>query len=174
MYTTTNAPPFLAGRERGNMRQKFTSRGTSVNTRKIPAIFSKIDCSQSIFDWGCGKAPEIIRAHVKSHGGTYYGYDPYNSVGTFPNGKVFDLVTFSNVLNVIAEDEIVLEEVRAALALAPTVAIAVYEGNRSGVGRQSKADCYQRNQPLGWYKEFFDKIGEFKTKIKCGVLYITL
>lgn len=154
-------------------KQKFTSKETSVNTHKIPAIFSKIDCSQSIFDWGCGKAPEIIRQHIENHGGTYYGYDPFNNVGTFPKGRKFDVVTFSNVLNVIAEDEILFEEVRDALMLAPVIAVTVYEGDRSGIGRQSKVDCYQRNQPLGWYKEFFDKIGEFKTKIKCGVLYIT-
>lgn len=156
------------------MRQRYTSKGTSVNTQKVPAIFRKIDCSQSIFDWGCGKAPEIIRQHVESHGGSYYGYDPFNGVGNFPKGGKFDLVTFSNVLNVIAEDEILIDEVFTALTLATMVTIAVYEGNRSGIGRQSKEDCYQRNQPLSWYKEFFDKIGEFKTKIKCGVLYITL
>ena len=145
-----------------------------MNTHKVPVIFGKIDCNQSIFDWGCGKAPEIIRKYVEDHGGTYYGYDPYNDAGEFPHGARFDLVTFSNVLNVIAEDEILIDEVSTALTLAPVVAIAVYEGNRSGVGKQSKKDCYQRNQPLGWYKEFFDKIGEFKTRIKKGVLYITL
>lgn len=155
------------------MKQAYTSKGTSVNTRKIPAIFNKIDCNLSVFDWGCGKAPEIIREHVESHGGTYYGYDPFNGVGEFPKGRTFDVVTFSNVLNVIAEDKILIDEVFTALTLAPMVAVAVYEGNRSGIGKQSKADCYQRNQPLSWYKDFFVKAG-FVARIKKGVLYITL
>jgi len=36
-----------------------------------------------------------------------------------------------------------------------TAYITVYEGNRTGVGRQTGKDQYQRNEPLVFYRKFF-------------------
>lgn len=41
--------------------------------------------------------------------------------------------------------------------------IKVYEGNKSSVGKQTKKDCWQRNQPTESYM-YSDEI------IKCGII----
>ena len=52
------------------------------------------------------------------------------------------------------------------------VYITVYEGDRSGVGRVTKADCYQLNQPLKWYYRLItEKLG-YKATMKNGVICI--
>ena len=42
-----------------------TSKNTSINTSKLPAIYKKIDWEQfrgqRVFDYGCGKMSVIIR-----------------------------------------------------------------------------------------------------------------
>ena len=35
------------------------------------------------------------------------------------------------------------------------VMVTVYEGDKSGAGRVTKADCYQRNERIGEYLKYF-------------------
>ena len=60
------------------------------------------------------------------------------------------LAICSNVLNVIDSDD-ALNETLEVLACAQNVAITVYEGDKSGIGRATKDDCWQRNERLATY-----------------------
>ena len=36
--------------------------------------------------------------------------------------------------------------------------VTVYEGNKSGIGKITKEDCYQRNEPLSDYLKYFNAV----------------
>ena len=136
--------------------QKCTSKATSVNSKKLPAIFKKIQFNPGdlVQDWGAGKYTDHIREYVESKGCQYHPYDPYN----LPGSEVWpcNVTVCSNVLNVIDSDEVLEETIYDMdYVSADYVYISVYEGDGSGVGKVTKKDCYQRNQKLSWY---FDKI----------------
>ena len=153
--------------------QKYTSKNTSINSKKIPALFGKFSFEgKSVLDYGCGKYPEIIREYVEGCSGKYFGYDPYNLGNEIPKGQTFDVVTISNVLNVIQEDEVIESIIREAMKLASTAIVSIYEGDKSGIGRMTKKDCYQRNQNRDWYCQVIDNMG-YKTEIKSGCILIT-
>ena len=113
--------------------QTYTSSATSINRTKLPAVYKKATFTASlVMDYGSGK----------------YMYT------RFP----VDVVC-SNVLNVIDDDAEVqkiahhLEEI--ALTSGGHGFVTVYEGDRSGTGRRTGSDSYQRNEPLRNYLRFF-------------------
>ena len=136
------------------MEQKYTSANTSINSTKLPAIYSKVkevgDPTISIIDYGCGKYLDNYKAKVNCE---LSGYDPYNRPDRTVLNKRYNIALCSNVLNVVKERSIrdlILRELRR---LAPLVYITVYEGNRSGVGKVSKEDCWQENRKLADYTD---------------------
>ena len=151
--------------------QSFTSCNTSINRTKLPAVFGKVSFpSRMIMDYGCGKYIDHIRSHVNGQGKAYLPFDPYNqpddrnaaTATIVCNAMVRHVpidVVCSNVLNVIDDDDTVrkvarhIEEITTATG--GTGFITVYEGNRSGIGKQTGADQYQRNEPLRSYLKFF-------------------
>ena len=64
------------------MKQEFTSANTSINTKKLPAIYNKIDWNKligkTVFDFGCGKQETInlIRDFLEKYDIDYIPYDP--------------------------------------------------------------------------------------------------
>ena len=151
--------------------QKYTSSATSINRSKLPAVYGKATFSATmIMDYGCGKYIDHIREHVHSLHKAYLPYDPYNqsddenaSTATLVCNAMYlhfpvDVVC-SNVLNVIDDDDTVrkiarhLEEITTATG--GTAYVTVYEGNRSGTGKQTGKDQYQRNALLRDYLRFF-------------------
>jgi hypothetical protein len=153
--------------------QAFTSANTSVNRAKLPAVYGKAKLSRTtpfVVDFGCGKYTEHIRSALDMQNKILYPYDPYNQpdavnlhtldfVRWAMNKRIeIDLVC-SNVLNVIdSEGEIsrichYIEGVTSATG--GTAFVTVYEGDRSGIGRQTGKDSYQRNAPLRDYLRFF-------------------
>lgn len=152
--------------------QKYTSKNTSVNSKRVPALFSKF-CfeGKSVLDYGCGKYPEIIKEYVESCSGKYFGYDPYNLGNEIPKNQKFDVVTISNVLNVIQEEEVITRIIDDAMRIADLAIVSVYEGDKSGFGRKTKEDCYQRNQSKNWYYHFINNIG-YQVEIKHGCILI--
>ena len=151
--------------------QKCTSTATSVNSNKLPAIFKKIKFSPGdlVQDWGSGKYIDHIREYVESKGCQYHPYDPYN----LPGSEIWpcDVVVCSNVLNVIDSDDVLVETIHDITYVGKMTYISVYEGDGSGVGKETKKDCYQRNQKLSWY---FDKIVSlgYHPTMKNGVITI--
>lgn len=134
--------------------QKFSSAGTSVNSTKLPAVYNKINfAAMRVIDYGCGKYTKHLAEYATKQGAiNWTGCDKYNQ----PKSKYLpsDLAICSNVLNVIAENEIV-KQIVSDLSQSRYYVVTVYEGNKSGVGKQSKKDCYQRNKKLKEYLQFF-------------------
>lgn len=153
------------------MSQSFTSSATSINRTKLPAVYRKAPLSADlVMDYGCGKYTDHIRDHLAGQYRMLLPYDPYNQPAG-RNAKTMDRVRSamhihypidvicSNVLNVIDDDDAVRKIARDIEDIATTSGgtgyVTVYEGDRSGTGRQTGPDQYQRNEPLRSYLRFF-------------------
>ena len=149
--------------------QQFTSSATSINSSKLPAVYRKAELRHDyVLDYGCGKYTDHIRTALT--GKVYLPYDPYNqpddvnchSMMTVSTVTALDEpvdVICSNVLNVIDDDDTVRsiadQIIRIVERSGGTGYVTVYEGDRSGTGRQTGTDQYQRNEPLRSYLKYF-------------------
>ena len=132
--------------------QTYTSANTSVNATKLPKLYGLVADEikgKKVIDYGCGKFFDRYSDKVDAN---LTGYDPYNyrnyDAALTAN---YDIALCSNVLNVIDDLEARLRVLRTLKDLAPISYISVYEGDRSGRGRQTKPDCYQLNRSRGDY-----------------------
>lgn len=159
------------------MKQQFTSKNTSINTKRLPTIYSKLNLERlrdkTIFDYGSGKIEtvRIIREKLESYDIDYIPYDIYNlsnadNCYALERRKEADVYICSNVLNVIKEDDIVQMIIDEIVQLSNTKPyfFKIYEGNKSEVGKQTKKDCWQRNQKTKDYLQQFD-FGKISTSI---------
>ena len=164
------------------MVQTITSANTSINSKKLPAVYKKIDFSKfqnrfSVLDYGCGKFNNA-KEYINSINGIWYGYDPYNR-GEAENSLAINsnsnCIICSNVLNVLFDAEAIfkiVEDIYTLIKKNQSAAfITVYEGDKSRCGKITKKDCYQRNELLIDYLKYFDKIfGSNYFVIKKGVI----
>ncbi len=161
------------------MKQEFTSANTSTNSKKIPALFTmakaNFEPDTINFDIGGGK---YDTATDYLHGLSVENliWDKYNRseewnknvIDTLIKCGGADTVTISKVLNVIKEQETRREVLEMAFAFSKptaTIYITVYEGDRSGIGKQTKDDCYQLNRATA------DYVGEILTVFPCVKRY---
>ena len=159
-------------------KQEFSSAGTSVNSRKVPAIFKRIKWKKGTrnLDRGGGKY-DTACDYMASIGCENAIYDPYNRMPG-ENALVlmdapYDTVTISNVLNVIKEKAIRIGTVENALIYLKdggTMYIGVYEGNGSGAGCKTKTGCWQNNRKLEGYME---ELEQFHPVIRRHMIIIT-
>lgn len=154
-----------------------TSANTSINKR-VPALFKKVQWEEGTvnLDYGCGKYPEYARDYVTKRGVVNIAYDPYNYRKTEDVWFRFkyNTVTLSNVLNVIESKEarrMVLLTCLDVLRDGGKLYITVYEGDKSGVGRETKKDCWQENRPL---KDYAKEIPYGTVVIKNGLMEVTI
>lgn len=157
------------------MEKVITSKNTSINKDKVPAIYSTLAkhgiYGTHIFDVGCGKYTRHIKEFAKENCiCTYWhGFDPYNQ--SKDNNEKVTKVAFdekyagdenpnvfisSNVLNVIKgadRQRTYLQSIFRRMKDIDECYITVYEGNRSGIGKVTKKDCWQENKKL---KEYFE------------------
>ena len=144
--------------------QKYTSKNTSVNTKVLPAVYNKVcwdkfTAGARVLDWGCGKDTTLVKNILSKHGLVHIGYDPNwgseenNSIAQSLLGTA-DVFVCSNVLNVIDDDNVITDICHKA-EQHKYFFITVYEGDRSGVGKRSKEDCYQRNAKPNAYIQYF-------------------
>ena len=159
----------------------ITSKNTSINSKKLPAVYNKIDWDKLwmewmtqnkglnplgiILDYGCGRYTQHIQDFVNSKGFYYIGYDPYwnnidfmleiEQISKINGGGVVAIIC-SNVLNVIPS----WMGVKRVDALLKSLAFGlakkrifttVYEGDKSHIGRETKKDCWQWNRPTESY-----------------------
>ena len=92
-----------------------------------------------------------------------------------PNDK-YNTILISNVLNVIEEDKIILQILKTCKELLESdgrVLITVYEGDKSGKGKPSKEDCYQRNTRTAAYTWLVSKVFD-TVKIKQNIIILGL
>jgi len=129
----------------------LSSKMTSVNSVKLPAIYNKIDWSKvsgTVCDYGCGRYTDHIREFLRKKEIGYNGFDPY----WYPDGIIEgDIFICSNVLNVIQDEQEMHRVHNVLINSGKPYFITVYEGDCSGMGRVTKVDCYQRNEPLKDY-----------------------
>ena len=148
--------------------QNYTSKKTSINKTKLPAIYSKLNLKdQIILDIGCGKYIDHIKGYVNSQNGLWYGIDKYNQTPKH-NEKTLEkvektgvtVIVISNVLNVIDDKRERLNVIDNALDIMgdySVMCITIYEGDKSGIGRETMRDCFQNNQPIKFYEDEIKK-----------------
>lgn len=166
--------------------QLITSKNTSVNTTKLPAIYNAIkwnklqECVRPliVFDYGCGRKTDHIKEFLAKKDIQYIGYDPYwtslkleefldlikESATIFKRAPV---IICSNVLNVLPEWDLVWGVKRDITNCNKIYFIKVYEGDKSGVGKMTKDDCWQMNQPTRYYTSRFETV--YKGIITCSL-----
>ena len=187
--------------------QKRSSKNTSINTRRLPAVYNKVDWRHyahaaddyRVFDIGCGQlaTQHIVYNKLKQFGiKKFYPWDPNhkcmgNKIKTVTEMNKVNtnkVIICSNVLNVIDDDNAlhtliaficdmsVVQEPNGIYHMNP-VFVSVYEGDKSGVGRQTKKDCWQRNEQLIFYLSKFNDYIKHKYhhnanffKIKYGMI----
>ena len=132
------------------MAPKYTSANTRINSTTLPAIYKmvsdKISKTDQVIDYGCGKYFDNYNLPDN-----FAGYDPYNRNNPKVLNRKYDVALCSNVLNVIAEQEVRLDILSRLKELAKIIYITVYEGNRSGNSKRTKEDCFQLNWSRGNY-----------------------
>lgn len=148
-----------------------TSKNTSINKDRVPAIYGKLSkhgvYGTHLFDVGCGKWTAHIKKYAKEKGicTHWHGFDPYNQSKQH-NEKIIELafeelfsdnpnvLVSSNVLNVIkAGRRDYLQSIFRRMKDIDELYITVYEGNKSGIGRMTSKDCWQENRRLESYVE---------------------
>lgn len=175
--------------------QTYTSAATSINSVKLPAVYTRVSDSayqwaDKLLDYGCGRYVDHLIQYTTERSNVpedeysrfcaWYGYDRFNrsdaanaeALADFAESEkpfVRRMVFCSNVLNVIDSDDVVkgIAGFLTACAISgAAVFVTVYEGDRSGIGRATKSDCYQRNEKISEYLKYFDK----NFTIKKGVI----
>lgn len=146
------------------MTQKFTSADTSINSAKLPKTFTFVKnwkpFSENL-DYGGGKFDNATEYLAKFNVENFV-YDPFNRtkehndkvLAHFQYGHGADTITCNNVLNVIDSIEEIKKVIRHCTQLlhpAGTAYFKIYEGDKSGQGKQTKQDCYQRNEKADAY-----------------------
>lgn len=160
-------------------KQEFTSKNTSINKTKLPAIYKKLNwefiketdkayfVNDFVIDYGCGKYTEHIKSFLKNKGFYFMGYDLYNqhidknqeTLKVLESTTSIGTIICSNLLCVIKEDEIVQEIVNKVTKTRQPYFFTIYEGDKSGIGKQTGKDKWQRNQKLkAIYEQFFTNV----------------
>lgn len=146
------------------MKQEYTSKNTSINSTKLPKIFSLVlfNSGTTNIDYGGGKFDNATE-YLASQNVDNYIYDPYNRTEEH-NEEVIEIIkakggadsaTCSNVLNVIKEPEVrrnVLENMKELVKPMGNIYITVYEGSRDGNEHPTKSG-YQLNRKTEDYLE---------------------
>ena len=147
-----------------NMPQEFTSKDTSINSARLPALFKKIrwEMGTCNADIGGGKYDNATTWLKFNHNVMNIVYDPYNRnqkhnnwALTMIKDGLCDTATVANVLNVIKEPEArhqVILRAHEASREDGEAYFQIYEGDKSGI---PKATCkgWQENRKAKTYRE---------------------
>lgn len=154
--------------------QEFDSAATSINSNKLPAVYSMVDFipGQVVIDFGGGRFDNAVN-YLKDKDVTLLVYDPYNRSAEHnkevlrvirENGGA-DAAINSNVLNVIKEPEArqqVLKNIKKLVKPGAPIYITVYEGSGKGNEGPTKAG-YQLNRKTSGY---IDEISQIFPNVK--------
>lgn len=149
--------------------QEFTSENTSINAKRLPAIFNMVNFEAGTvnLDYGGGKFDNVAE-YLTQYDVVNLVYDPYNRTSEH-NSEVIGLIrehggadtaTLSNVLNVIKEPEVrinVLKNISKLLKSDGTLYITVYEGTGKGDEGPTKSG-YQLNKKTADYLEEIQQV----------------
>lgn len=154
--------------------QEFDSAATSINSNKLPAVYSmvKFNPGDVVVDFGGGKFDNAVN-YLKDQDVTLLVYDPYNRSAEH-NKEVLrvirehggaDAAVNSNVLNVIKEPEArnaVLQNIKKITKKGAPIYITVYEGTGKGNEGPTKSG-YQLNRKTA---DYIDEIGQVFSNVK--------
>ena len=161
--------------------QSISSKNTSINSSKLPAIVKNIYWEQyrgqNVLDFGGGKFDNLKDYLKAEYDITLHVYDKYNrshEENIEAKRCKPSLIICSNVLNVIDSDADIFDITKLLDSYRVTTVYSIYEGDRSGEGCYTKPDCYQRNAKAGEYLKFFiGKVFKLKTtQIKRNMIFI--
>lgn len=144
--------------------QEYDSAATSINSKKLPAIYHMVDFEPGklYLDFGGGKFDNAIM-YLKDKGCELLVYDKFNRTKEY-NDEVIqrvrenngaDGVISSNVLNVIKEPDVrisVLKNMKKLAKPGADIYITVYEGTGKGDEGPTKSG-YQLNRKTKDYME---------------------
>ena len=144
------------------MTQRISSAKTSRNI--VAGGFKKIGFKKNSanLDFGGGKY-DTASVWLKDNGNvTNYVYDPFNrsydhnleSLNSSP-----DTITCFNVLNVIEDDDSLQRIVNHMLCFNVPIFLTIYEGNRTGAGKET-TNGYQHNKKIEYW---YDRICKMST-----------
>lgn len=149
------------------LQQEFSSANTSVNTHRLPAIYNLLNPTKLwgsvIFDYGVGKVQTLN--HIARWGlendVTILGYDKFNLPADYNRDMLkqsykANILICSNVICTIKEDYIVQHIIDFIVMHNKPFFFKIYEGDKSGIGKPSKKDCYQRNMRTKDYLTYFN------------------
>lgn len=167
--------------EIGEINQEFTSKNTSINSTKLPAIFKLVNLQPGTInvDVGGGRFDNVAD-YLSQYDVINLVYDPYNRsrqhnrevIQTIRDAGGADTSTCSNVLNVIKEPEARINVIRNCYRFIKPDGIAyftVYEGDGTGNEGVTKAG-YQLNRKT---VEYVDEISQvFSNVSRKGKLII--
>lgn len=142
------------------MKQTYTSKQTSINSKKAPAIYGMKKAIETmtgkrVIDIGGGRFDTAQEA-ARKYSAMVSIYDPYNRSEAHNReviGGAYEIAVISNVLNVIDSEAARRDVIQLAGSKADTILITVYEGDKSGKGRQTAADSWQENRATEDYIE---------------------
>ena len=137
------------------MKQRFTSKQTSINSTKAPAVYSmkravNVMTGKTVVDIGGGRFDTAAEA-ARVYGAAVSIYYPFNRT---PEHNVavlagsYDVAVISNVLNVIDSKAVRGDVVQLAATKAAALLITVYEGDGSGTDRQPPTVGKKTGAPL--------------------------
>ena len=117
--------------------------------------------AEYILDYGCGKDLELINTFAGQHNFCVCGYDPYHLTNYLnlraicaTNLKNITHIVCNNVLNVLQDSDLkrVIKHI-SLLSFSAQVPVyfTVYQGDKSGNGKKTRKDCYQRNDDFVYY-----------------------
>lgn len=167
--------------------QKYTSASTSINKSKLPKGYTTVGKhfgwtkGTTHLDIGGGRFDNAIE-HLATHGVNAHVYDPYNrseehntnALAKAGNGQA-DTVSLFNVLNVIDDPEhhtSALQLAHSSLKPKGKLFVGVYEGDKTGKGKQTGKDSYQRNEKIDAYLPTVQQVFP-NAKIHKGIIHAT-
>lgn len=159
--------------------QQRSSMQTSINTSRLPSVWGKLDYNYLrelyperqlyVVDYGCGRRATQNKVYINLNcqvpKASYFPYDPYwgeadlngVSLRCLNEYKEADLCVCANVLNVV-DDIFEVEKIIREVTNATYWIFQIYEGDKSGNGKESKAGCWQRNTKTEWYAKLIRTI----------------
>lgn len=150
--------------------QKYSSSNTSINSAKPPRLASAIDWTKlkgsTILDYGGGKY-DNFKEYLSKYDIKLAIFDPFNrspEENQLALSTKYDLVVCCNVLNVIDDEQEIKRIVKIMTDKGRFLCIC-YEGDKTGIGKQTGKDQYQQNQKTEYYTKHFSVPVVMKNKI---------
>ncbi len=168
--------------------QEITSAATSINVAKLPAAYNKLKKAgiftkgMKMVDIGGGKFDNAVDM-LKKEGVNLKVYDPFNrsaqhnkDVAQAVQGGQVDASISNNVLNVIKEKEnqlLVVEQAFDAVKGNGKAYFSVYEGSKTGAGKETKAGFQHNKKTADYVSLVEDVFGKGNVEVKNNIITAT-